>query len=346
MRTGMKPVVKNLAVTEAWDGVSVQEAVRLAFPEIGPRQAFKMCRMGEILLDGAKCAPLTMLTAGNFIAVTLYRQAEPEEIPVTTVDTWVKTPFGPLMVIREDANLLVVMKSAGTASHPALRHFGDTLVERVAAYLGPNLPEGFKPALANRLDIETSGIVLIGKDHKSRASLGHDLQKRRIGKRYLALVAGVPPKEGEITLPLDKKPDSRDLATYPEGHPRLSGRLQEAHTRYRVVASSVNPISASLVEVELLTGRTHQIRRHFAMIGHPVALDKKHGDRDFNSDILDALSLDRMFLHAHFVNLPHPKSRKELALHSPLGEDLALCLAELGLSGPEGLAEKAAGPAA
>lgn len=322
---------KNLVIGPSWAGLTVQEAVRRALPEVGVREAFKKCRTGEITLDGKSCKPLDRVEKGALLVVSFTRERKLQDKEVLIENLRVETASGPLTIVREDEDLLIVSKDAGCASHPALRRSLDTLVERVWRYLGVNPDDPFKPALANRLDIDTSGLVLIGKNQRARASLGHDLQKRRIEKRYLALVAGATPPEGDITIPLEKKPDSRDLATYPIGHERLSPRIQEAHTRYTLLATAQNPLLASLVEVELLTGRTHQIRRHFALSGHPVALDRAWGNPHFNADAKEALSLRRMFLHAHLVRLPHPITRTIIEVVSPLPTELVATLTELGL---------------
>ncbi len=322
---------ENLALGPEAEGKSLLAEVRRAFPELTPRAVFKLCRMGEILQNGRKTDPAARLKAGDLLLVTVERAAPVSGIEVLCANVNVATPAGPFIIIREDADLLAVEKPPGCASHPALRRSGDTLIDRVKHYLGASSESGFSPALANRLDIETSGIVLVGKNRSSRARLGRDIQARVVEKRYLALVAGRPPETGEITLPLEKKADSRALAKYPEGHGMLETRIKEAHTRFRVLGRSSNILSASLVEVELLTGRNHQIRRHFAAVGHPVALDRTYGDAGFNRDLAELLGLDRMFLHAHRAALPHPSARNIIKLFSPLPAELAGCLAGLGI---------------
>lgn len=327
-------VTKNVAVSGALVGLTVMEAVRRAFSELGPRDVFKKTRHGEIKLNKASCHPLDKLADDDLLTVVLHRPAPPKVKEVLRRDEWIPTPAGPLWVVYEDEDLLAVSKASGCASHPALGHSGDTLIERVR-HLLKDLPvregeEDFAPALANRLDIETSGISLIGKHKLSRKRLGNHIQKGLIDKRYLALVAGWPVKEGEMTHPLLKRADSREIANYPEGHPKRKPKLQDAHTRYRVLHRVEQPFELSLIEVELLTGRTHQIRRHFADAGHPVALDKRYGDRGFNGMLAQDTGLDRMFLHAYRVALPHPLTGVKLVITSPLPEDLCEVLRAMG----------------
>lgn len=334
----LQPVEKSIKVGAAWKGLSILEAVRKAFPELTPREIFKEARSGLLLLNGKKTLPTAALNEGDLLKVTLLRPKALEVKPVQRSNEWVQTPAGPLYIVHEDEDLLAVAKAAGCASHPALGRSQVTLIDRVLKALGSKDSDEFKPALANRLDIETSGIVLIGKNKVARARLGLTLQARLIEKRYLALVEGFTPEKGEITIPLDKKPDSRALARCSPGDRALEEKIQEAHTRYSLVSRSKNLVAASLVEVELLTGRNHQIRRHFKAIGHPVALDKRYGDREFNKILGGETGLDRMFLHAYLVRLPHPATRNIIELKAPLPEDLALPAGKLGIEiPPEGL---------
>jgi 23S rRNA pseudouridine955/2504/2580 synthase len=265
------------------------------------------------------------------LTVVLFRPARPAAAAVLRADTAVDTPAGPFWIVREDADLLVASKPAGCASHPAHRHSGDTLIDRVRAYLGVKPGDSFQPALANRLDIETSGIVLIGKSPRAQSRLGRGLQKGLLDKFYLTLVGGWPEPEGEIRLPLERHPDSRDLARH-----RMTGaalpavKVQEAATRFRVLERLGPPLACSLLEVELLTGRTHQIRRHLTHLGHPLAADRRYGDPSFNADVAAVAGLHRLFLHAARVRLPHPVTGEPLDLRAPLPEDLCSALSALG----------------
>jgi 23S rRNA pseudouridine955/2504/2580 synthase len=133
-----------------------------------------------------------------------------------------------------------------------------------------------------------------------------------------------------IRIPLVRRPDSRDRARLPPHHPKLRGTLQEAVTRYQTDLRFEQPLRSSLLAVELVTGRTHQIRRHFAHVGHPLAGDERYGDPDFNEDLRSVTGLQRMFLHAHRVVIAHPATGESLDLRAPLPGDLAACLTALG----------------
>ena len=324
-------VPKHLQIGEAWDGLVTFEAVRRAFPEISPREVFRKARLGELLRNDRRCDPLQALRSGDRLTVVLHRPPRPAEAVPQREGQRVETAAGPFWIVWEDRDLLVAGKPAGCASHPALGTKGDTLLERIRAHLGTRTEDSFQPALANRLDVPTSGVVLIGKSRSAQQRLGRNLQKGHVRKFYVAISGGaIEPPQGEIRRPLVRRPDSRDLARFPPGHPRTVPVLQDAATRYRVLERLPQPLRATLLEVELLTGRTHQIRRHLAFLGHPVAGDRRYGDPALNAELASVGGLDRMFLHAHRVALPHPATGQTMEFCAPLPEDLASCLRCLG----------------
>ncbi len=331
MSETLVPVEKHLQIGGPWAGLTVFDAVRRAFPEVSPREVWRLARSGEIRRDGGRCHPQDRLHAGQVLTVTLRRPARPAPSVPTREQEPVVTSAGPFWIVREDADLLAVSKPAGCASHPAARHRGDTLLDRVREYLGVRPEHPFQPALANRLDIDTSGLVLIAKTRGAQNRLGRDLQKSRLRKGYLTLVAGWPePPEGEVVVPLERRPDSRDLARHGADHPRCQGRVQAAHTRYRTRERLDRVLSAALLEVELLTGRTHQIRRHLSHLRHPLAGDRRYGDPAFNREMSEVAGLERMFLHAAQLELQHPASNELLRLEAPLPPELTAALAALG----------------
>ena len=233
-------------------------------------------------------------------------------------------------VLFEDEHLLAVDKPAGLAAHPGTGISGATLVEQARAYLHvPDdlAPTEFRPSPAHRLDRETSGVVLVAKTRRCMVRLTEIFTSGEgVTKTYLALAKGKMPRaEGTIDLPLSEhEQTARSKA-------RRGVKYQEATTHYRVVSSMRE---ASLLQLRIETGRTHQIRRHLQSAGHPVAGDPRYGDFPFNRIAKQRWGLDRMFLHAWKLSLPHPVTGRPLALEAPLPPELAEVLSRMNLPGP------------
>jgi len=232
-----------------------------------------------------------------------------------------------LVVVYEDSSLLVVDKPAGMVVHPAPGHPGGTLVNALLAYL-PELaasagaPPGeaaARPGIVHRLDRDTSGLILVAKNEKTRRALQRQFKERQVHKAYLALLDGhLQPAWGRIEAPLGRDPHHRQrIAVLPGG--------REAITEYHVLEPFSHPVGPvagdyTLVEAEPLTGRTHQIRVHLASIGHPVAGDRVYGRRR------SSLPLTRQFLHARRLGFKHPRTGQHMDLEAALPEDLAAVL--------------------
>ncbi len=226
----------------------------------------------------------------------------------------------PLAVVYEDETLLVVDKPAGMVVHPAPGHPGGTLVNALLARY-PELAtdgEGW-PGIVHRLDRDTSGLLLVAKEEKGRLALQRQFKARRVRKFYLALLDGcLQPPRGRIEAPLGRDPHRRQrFAVVPGG--------REAITEYRVLEPFTRRAGPSagdytLVEAEPKTGRTHQIRVHFASIGHPVVGDRVYGRRR------PALPVPRQFLHAWRLEFTHPLSGQRVELEAPLPPDLGAVL--------------------
>ncbi len=221
----------------------------------------------------------------------------------------------PLRIVYEDDDLLVVDKPAGLAVHPSPGHSSHTLVNAVLAHC-PNL-SGVggqrRPGIVHRLDKDTSGLIIVAKNDAAHLSLSRQLKERRVEKTYVALVEGRLAPEGTIDAPIARDPRHRKRMAVVEG-----GR--EARTRYRLL----RPVDGcSLAEVRPETGRTHQIRVHFASIGHPLVGDTVYGRRKEDSPVR------RQFLHAQRLAFHHPRTGERLELEAPLPEDLLHALADL-----------------
>ena len=213
----------------------------------------------------------------------------------------------PLDVLYEDDDLMAINKPAGIVVHPSFRNPTGTLLNGILWRLRDRTD--VRPGLVSRLDKGTSGLVIVALSPGAHAQIQRDARARLVTKRYLAVVRGVPPPIGVIALPLRHDPaDRRRIETHPDGLP--------SETRYRLISSTH---IYSLVECELVTGRTHQIRVHLAAQGWPIAGDAAYGVPDPR--------ISRQALHASMITLLHPATRKAMAVEAPIPEDMRqLCL--------------------
>jgi 23S rRNA pseudouridine1911/1915/1917 synthase len=213
-------------------------------------------------------------------------------------------------IVHADQWLAVVDKPAGLVVHTAPGHRGPTLVDALGELLGGG-EDPDRPGIVHRLDKDTSGLLLVARDDETHRRLAAQIKAREVRRTYLALVEGRPrARTGTIDAPL-----GRDYRA-PERR-AVGGRgPREARTHFTLLESL--PADA-LVEVRLETGRTHQIRAHFAAIGHPVAGDSRYGHGGRHG-------LERQFLHSARLGFRHPMSGEELEFESPLPDDLAQAL--------------------
>ncbi len=238
----------------------------------------------------------------------------------------------PLRIVHADAELVVVDKEAGRVVHPAPGHPDGTLVNALLHHCRglAAWPDALRPGLVHRLDRDTSGLLVVALTESAHRRLAAQLRQRSLGRAYLALSWGRwPQPEGRLAGNLGRHPTRRQrMAVLPAG-----GR--PAATRYRVLEDFG---FVQLCRVELETGRTHQIRVHFAHAGHPIVGDRVYGD-DARARVLRAderpvaLRLARLahrqLLHAYELALDHPATGERLAFHSPPPPDLAAALALL-----------------
>jgi 23S rRNA pseudouridine1911/1915/1917 synthase len=212
-------------------------------------------------------------------------------------------------IVHRDERLAVIDKPAGIVVHAAPGHVGPTLVDALGELLGGGEPE--RPGIVHRLDRDTSGLMLVARDPEAHRRLSAMIRRRQVGRGYVALVEGRPrSRSGTIDAPLGR--DHRR----PERRAVRGRGAREARTHFRVVETLP---ADSLVEARLETGRTHQIRAHFAAIGHPVCGDPRYGHRGRHG-------LERQFLHSTKLRFRDPFSGEELAFESALPADLAAAL--------------------
>jgi 23S rRNA pseudouridine955/2504/2580 synthase len=307
--------------------------VRKMLEDVSLSAIYKLLRTKKILLNNGKAKPNVRLKEGD---VVTFKEAAREEHFQPKLRERQERGFSKrrdFEVVYEDVHILAVNKPAGLLVHAGDRGDDrDTLIDQVTGYLVESAqPEAgdlkefvkpsptFSPGLAHRLDRATSGLVLIGKTLPAMQELTRIIKKRQVKKTYLALaLGGLNPPEGTINVPIARR-------SSPKGKRRKvkAGEGRRAVTHYRVLAQKGH---FTLVELDLVTGRTHQIRAHLAHMGAPVVGDDEYGDRDRNKHARETLGLKRQFLHAARLQLTHPLTGKQLDLVAPLWPDLEQAL--------------------
>ncbi len=296
-------------------GVRLDRFLANAAPELSRNRLKQLIEAGQLS------------TSGRTITDPSYRVKPGETFTLTVPEVEPATPEAqaiPLSVLYEDADLLVVDKPAGLVVHPAPGNPDLTLVNALIHHCGESL-SGIggvaRPGIVHRLDKDTSGLLIAAKNDIAHRALSGQLSSRKLKRVYLALVFGVPvPASGKIDRPIGRHPKHRKKMAVL----RSGGRA--AQTRYRVVRRFGQWLS--LVECQLMTGRTHQIRVHLAHLGHPLVGDPVYGRRRLAANLPESVAqaikaFPRQALHAHMIGFDHPRSEKRLDLESALPKDFA-----------------------
>ena len=325
--------VRHVEAGEDHAGVRLDNFLSRLLEGVPRSRIYRIVRRGEVRVNGKRASPEQRLVAGDRVRVPpVHREAPggaadaPAKVPRTLVEAVQAA------ILSEDERLIVLNKPAGIAVHGG-SGIGFGIIEALRAARPEETLE-----LVHRLDRDTSGCLLVARKPQVLRELHELLREGRVDKGYLALLKG--------QWNLGRKRIDVPLAT----HTRVGGeRTVRAQAGGKEAVSTFSPVQffgklASLVEVQLDTGRTHQIRVHAAYAGHPVAGDEKYGDVDFNARLRER-GLGRMFLHSHRISFDWPRGG-DFSASAPLPADLAAVLDALA-AGPvkgKGAASPGAGP--
>jgi 23S rRNA pseudouridine1911/1915/1917 synthase len=269
--------------------------------------AARLVREGGVTVDGRAVKPGYRLVPGETVRYRIPAPAPSSFLPEAI----------PLDILFEDDHLIVLNKEAGRVVHPAPGHPGGTLVNGLLHHC-PSM-EGVggerRPGIVHRLDRDTSGVILCAKNDRAHRHLSEQFKERRVRKHYTALVYGnLSLEKGIIDLPIGRHPTERKRMS------TRSARGRAAETRYKVLRRYGQ--KACEVTVDLRTGRTHQIRVHFAAIDHPVLGDPVYGGKKGRHRKIAGRQLPRQLLHARRLALAHPATGEMMTFDAPLPEDM------------------------
>ncbi len=275
--------------------------------------------------SGLSRSAVQRLIDGGQVTIDEERVRKRHELRSGEEVVWRLPPTGPpalaqeavaYEIVYEDDWLLVVDKPAGVVVHPAPGHEHGTLAQGLVGH-GARGGHELRPGIVHRLDKDTSGLLIVARSDDAYGRLVAAMERRDVKRVYLALVhGGLRDTVGTIDAPIGRHFRDRKRMSLHSSAPR------PAVTHFRVLGRAAG---YSLVRVQLETGRTHQIRVHFAALGHPVAGDVQYGGRPRPD------GLERQFLHAARLSLPHPADGRPLEFASPLPPDLAGFAEDLGL---------------
>jgi 23S rRNA pseudouridine1911/1915/1917 synthase len=286
-------------------------------PELSRTRIQELIREGHVRVDGHIAKVSHRVAASEFIEIEVLPRPAMEALPEDL----------PLDLLLVDDDFVIVNKPAGMVVHAGAGHSRGTLVNALLHRLGNLSAAGgaLRPGIVHRLDRETSGAMVVARNDRAHEHLSEQFRSRNVQKIYLALVHGKMPRDsGTITLPISRDPRRRTRMT------ARATKGRHARTDWRVIARLDR---CTLVEAVLHTGRTHQIRAHFAAIGHPVVGDTLYGaPRILRAGTRNLALLDRNFLHAARIGFSHPSSGAWVEVRAPLPKDLRVYFDQVAAS--------------
>ncbi|MEW1955773.1 RluA family pseudouridine synthase [Terrabacter sp. NPDC080008] len=303
------PDVRTVLVPDGLEGERVDAGVARLFG-VSRTKAAELAADGHVVLEGKAVGKSERLSAGSMLEVSLPSAQESPSLQV------IAQPVPGMRIIHDDDDIVVVDKPVGVAAHPSVGWTGPDVVSGLAA-AGYRISTSGAPerqGIVSRLDVGTSGLMVVAKSEYAYSRLKHAFRSRTVDKTYHALVQGLPdPVVGTVDAPIGRHPGhDYKFAVMGSGKPSV--------THYEVIEAFRH---ASLLDIHLETGRTHQIRVHFAALHHPCC-----GDLTYGADprLAARLALERQWLHAVGLGFEHPGTGEYVHFESPYPEDLQRAL--------------------
>ena len=323
MRSAPASRVRQVQVDEEHTGQRLDNFLISQLKGVPRTHIYRLLRRGEVRINKGRSRADYRIRSGDIVRIPPVRTAQSQaQLQASTQDraqyAWLEQ-----RILYEDEALMAVDKPSGLAVHG-----GSGVSLGLIEMLRRLRPQARSLELAHRLDRDTSGCLLIAKKRSVLLRLHAMLREGKVDKRYQAVLAGTwSGGTRTVTAPLRKTELSSG-----ERRVNVDETGKESASRFRVLqryaGGEQSDFAATLVEIELLTGRTHQARVHAAHAGHPIAGDEKYGDKAFNAKAR-ALGLRRLFLHAARLRFDHPAQERTLELEAPLPEELADLLRRL-----------------
>ena len=309
----------NFTVTENEGGQRLDIFLPQNDPSLSRSQVKRAIEEGDVLVNNLTPKPSQHLKEGDIIRLTLRPAQETTAIPQEI----------PLNIVYEDAAIIVINKEAGMVVHPAPGNYDRTLVNALLFHCHDLSGIGgvVRPGIVHRLDKGTSGLIVVAKTDEAHRNLTDQFVRHDVHKTYQAIVWGdIKGNHGEIVLPVGRHPGDRKKMSTKSKRGRDAITLWKAKERYGV---------ATLLNVEIMTGRTHQIRVHLADRGYPVIGDAVYGNASKINTIKNAAlkaplkALDRQALHAAKLSFLHPSNNDRIVFTAEMPEDMASLCAQL-----------------
>lgn len=288
--------MKELNISKNDSGQRLDRFLKKYLSEAPQSFIYKMIRKKNIKVNGKKAKPDTIILEGDTIHLYLADETIEKFRPKPGV---VKSRLVP-NIIYEDDNIILINKPVGILSHSANKEYGNNIVDSMIHYLvekgeyNPRIEKTFTPAICNRLDRNTSGIIIGAKNYESLKAINDAIKRRKVKRYYKTIVKGIVREDQIIEGYLVKDENINRVKVVN----REKEDSKKIITHIRVLDTSS---SYSLLEVELITGRTHQIRAHLASKGYPIIGDNKYGDKKVNKYFREEYNLESQFLHGYRI---------------------------------------------